>query len=98
MPAVPESTAPETPASFTLIPVGVEKDPARVDRATEAFHDANARARDALRGLVNACAPGGDAHERALAYYDGRKALMACDDAQEEFLRAVAGAPARGGR
>lgn len=86
------------PITITLVPVGVEKDPGRVARASEAFHDANAKARDALRALVNAFAPGGDPHERALAYYDGRRALTACDDAQEEFLCAVAGVPARGGR
>ncbi len=87
------------PEPINLTPVGVEKDPGRVTRAVEAFHTANAGARDALRDLINAHAPGSfDAHARALAYYAGRKALAACDEAQEEFLRAVAGVPSRGAR
>lgn len=89
---------PEHEPVINLTPVGVEKDPERVTRAMERLYEANAAARDALRDLVNACAPGGDAHALALAYYDGRKALATCDDAQEEFLRAVAGVPSRGGR
>lgn len=87
--------------TIDITPVGVQKDPARVNRALDAFQQAQANAANALidivevlrnRGLLR-----GDVRV-VLDLYDADDVIRACKDAQEEFLRAVAGAPSRGVR
>lgn len=85
-----------------ITPVGVQKDPARVNRALDAFQQAQANAANALIDIVQ------DLHDRGLLRDEVRSVVLgihgadvmirACQDAQEEFLRAVAGAPSRGVR
>lgn len=95
------------PTFIELVPVGVEKDPGRVNKAVSAFESANAAARDALWDLLKEAEI--QTWENGYISIRGRKvsvgndvvelvkdaqaALRQCAETQEEMLRAVAGAP-----
>lgn len=88
------------PLTIDLTPKGVKENPGRLNKATEAFHDTNAKARDALRELMRvlpnmpyAIVNQGAKLTSFEEYEAAQDALQACADAQEELLRSIAGAP-----
>lgn len=80
--------------TINLTPVGVAKDPERVNRAVEAFTTAQANACNelisAIRELKAYGLFRGEVRSKLADAADAADAALA---AQEEFLRAVAGAP-----
>lgn len=82
-----------------LTPVGVQKDPERVNRAVDAFTKAQAAACNALIHALRDMESEGLLRGRVkVVLADAIKAARGAEDAQEEFLRAISGHPARGVR
>lgn len=89
---------PRTPSTISLVPVGVEKDPDRVLRATQAFNTAQVEAGNTLLRLWRRLKNDGFIDNRlaeVLEDLEVESRAEALAAAQEEFIRSISGAPPR---